>query len=159
MSLAFYFNSSTVDGLTRLILGALIMVMLLREKALAARLLGIAFASVTVFNILLLVTDGMLPPLTDYLNPQETVPLVWAMVGLVPFSYYFPELVFTCEMRWVRGFFIGYAIFATLLAFVQAYAAAIGRRPARPRRASLHPDRRPTRTRRRSTRLGGRGIR
>jgi signal transduction histidine kinase/class 3 adenylate cyclase/ActR/RegA family two-component response regulator len=127
MSLAFYFNSSTVDGLTRLILGALIMVMLLREKALTARLLGIAFASVTVFNILLLVTDGMLPPLTDYLNPQETVPLVWAMVGLVPFSYYFPELVFAREMRWVRGFFIGYAIFATLLAFVQAYAAAIGR--------------------------------
>ena len=94
MSLEFFFNSGSVAGLTRLVLSAVIMVILFRGKSRSAKLLGITFAGTTVFNIMLLVTDGMLPPFTDYLDPAETVPLLWIMFGLVPFAYYFPELSF-----------------------------------------------------------------
>src|SRR5258708_3768497 len=104
MSLEFFFNSSSVAGLTRLVLGAVIMLILLRGKSQTARLLGITFAGATVFNIFLLITDAMLPPFTDYLNPAETVPLLWIMIGLVPFAYYFPELVFKLEEAGARVF-------------------------------------------------------
>jgi signal transduction histidine kinase/class 3 adenylate cyclase len=127
MSLEFFFNSSSVAGLTRLVLGAVIMLILFRGKSQTARLLGITFAGATVFNIFLLITDAMLPPFTDYLNPAETVPLLWIMIGLVPFAYYFPELVFKREEAGARFFFTLYAIVGTLVIGVQLYAAATGR--------------------------------
>ena len=126
MSLEFFFNSSTVAGLTRLVLSTVIMLILFRGKSQTARWLGITFAGATVFNILLLVTDAMLPPFTDYLNPAETVPLLWIMFGLVPFAYHFPELVFKREEAAARFFFSAYAIIGTLLIGVQWYAAATG---------------------------------
>jgi signal transduction histidine kinase/class 3 adenylate cyclase len=127
MSLEFFFNSNSVAGLTRLVLSAVIMVILFRGKSRTAKLLGITFAGATAFNIILLVTDGMLPPFTDYLDPAETVPLLWIMFGLVPFAYHFPELVFKREEVGARIFFTLYAIIGTLLIGVQLYAAATGR--------------------------------
>ena len=127
MSLEFFFNSGSVAGLTRLVLSAVIMVILLRGKTRTAQLLGITFAGATVFNVMLLVTDGMLPPFTDYLDPAETVPLLWIMFGLVPFAYHFPELVFKREEVGARFFFTLYAIIGTLLIGVQFYAARTGR--------------------------------
>lgn len=127
MSLEFFFNSSTVAGLTRLVLSTVIMLILLRGKSQTARWLGITFAGATVFNIFLLVTDAMLPPFTDYLDPAETVPLLWIMVGLVPFAYHFPELIFKREEVAARFFFTLYAVIGTLLIGVQLYAAATGR--------------------------------
>lgn len=127
MSLEFFFNSSSVAGLTRLVLSAVIMVILFRGKSHTARLLGITFAGATAFNILLLVTDAMLPPFTDYLDPAETVPLLWIMIGLVPFAYHFPALVFKREAAAARFFFTLYAIVGTLVIGVQLYAAATGR--------------------------------
>lgn len=127
MSLEFFFNSSSVAGLTRLVLSAVIMVILFRGKSHTARLLGITFAGATAFNILLLVTDAMLPPFTDYLDPAETVPLLWIMIGLVPFAYHFPALVFKREAAAARFFFTLYAIVGTLVIGVQFYAAATGR--------------------------------
>jgi len=127
MSLEFFFNSSSVAGLTRLVLSTVIMVVLFRGKSQTARWLGITFAGATVFNIFLLVTDAMLPPFTDYLDPAETVPLLWIMFGLVPFAYHFPELVFKREEVGARFFFTTYAILGTLLIGVQAYAASTGR--------------------------------
>jgi len=127
MSLEFFFNSGSVAGLTRLVLSVVIMVILFRGKSHTAKLLGITFAGTTAFNILLLVTDGMLPPFTDYLDPAETVPLLWIMFGLVPFAYNFPELVFKREEAAARFFFTLYAIIGTLLIGVQFYAAATGR--------------------------------
>src|SRR5678816_2521277 len=108
MSLEFFLNSNSVAGLTRLVLSAVIMVILFRGKSQTARLLGITFAGATVFNILLLITDAMLPPFTDYLDPAETVPLLWIMIGLVPFAYHFPELVFKREEVAARFFFTLY---------------------------------------------------
>src|SRR6185369_9695700 len=127
MSLEFFFTSSSVAGLTRLVLSAVIMLILFRGKSRTARLLGITFAGATVFNILLLITDAMLPPFTDYLDPAETVPLLWIMFGLVPFAYHFPELVFKREEAGARFFFTLYAIVGTLLIGAQLYAAATGR--------------------------------
>ena len=127
MSLEFFFNSNSVAGLTRLVLSAVIMVILFRGKSHTAKLLGITFAGATAFNIILLVTDGMLPPFTDYLDPAETVPLLWIMFGLVPFAYHFPELVFKREEVGARFFFTLYAIIGTLLIGVQFYAARTGR--------------------------------
>jgi signal transduction histidine kinase/class 3 adenylate cyclase len=127
MSLEFFFNSSSVAGLTRLVLSTVIMVILFRGKSQTARWLGITFAGATVFNIFLLVTDAMLPPFTDYLDPAETVPLLWIMFGLVPFAYNFPELIFKREEVGARFFFTAYAIVGTLLIGVQVYAAYIGR--------------------------------
>lgn len=127
MSLEFFFNSNSVAGLTRLVLSVVIMVILFRGKSRTAKLLGITFAGTTAFNIILLVTDGMLPPFTDYLDPAETVPLLWIMFGLVPFAYHFPELVFKREEVGARFFFTLYAIIGTLLIGVQSYAAATGR--------------------------------
>src|SRR5215510_335517 len=127
MSLEFFFNSNSVAGLTRLVLSTVIMVILFRGKSRTSRLLGITFAGATVFNVFLLVTDGMLPPFTDYLDPGETVPLLWIMFGLVPFAYHFPELVFKREEVGARFFFTLYAIIGTLLIGVQLYAAATGR--------------------------------
>jgi signal transduction histidine kinase/class 3 adenylate cyclase len=127
MSLEFFFNSNSVAGLTRLVLSVVIMVILFRGKSRTAKLLGITFAGTTAFNIILLVTDGMLPPFTDYLDPAETVPLLWIMFGLVPFAYHFPELVFKREEVGARFFFTLYAIIGTLLIGVQFYAAATGR--------------------------------
>jgi signal transduction histidine kinase/class 3 adenylate cyclase len=127
MSLEFFFNSGSVAGLTRLVLSAVIMVILFRGKTRTSQLLGITFAGATVFNIFLLVTDGMLPPFTDYLDPAETVPLLWIMFGLVPFAYHFPELVFKREEVGARFFFTLYAIIGTLLIGVQLYAARTGR--------------------------------
>ena len=127
MSLEFFFNSSSVAGLTRLVLSAVIMVILFRGKSQTARLLGITFAGATAFNILLLVTDAMLPPFTDYLDPAETVPLLWIMIGLVPFAYHFPALVFKREEAAARFFFTLYAVVGTLVIGVQLYAAATGR--------------------------------
>ena len=127
MSLEIFFNSGSVAGLTRLVLSAVIMVILFRGKSQTARLLGITFAGATAFNILLLVTDAMLPPFTDYLDPAETVPLLWIMIGLVPFAYHFPELVFKREEAAARFFFTLYAIVGTLLIGVQLYAAATGK--------------------------------
>ena len=49
------------------------------------------------------------------------------MIGLVPFAYHFPELVFKREEAGVRYFFTLYAIVGTLLIGVQFYAAATGR--------------------------------
>ena len=69
MSLEIFFNSGSVAGLTRLVLSAVIMVILFRGKSQTARLLGFTFAGATAFNIILLVTDAMLPPFTDYLDP------------------------------------------------------------------------------------------
>ena len=127
MSLEFFFNSGSVAGLTRLVLSAVIMVILFRGKSHTAKLLGITFAGATAFNIILLVTDAMLPPFTDYLDPAETVPLLWIMFGLVPFAYHFPELVFKREEVGARFFFTLYAIIGTLLIGVQVYAARTGR--------------------------------
>lgn len=127
MSLEFFFTSSSVAGLTRLVLSAVITVILFRGKSQTARLLGITFAGATAFNVILLVTDAMLPPFTDYLDPAETVPLLWIMFGLVPFAYHFPELVFKREEAGGRFFFTLYAIIGTLLVGVQFYAAATGR--------------------------------
>lgn len=127
MSLEFFFNSSTVAGLTRLVLSTVIMVILFRGRSQTARLLGITFAGATAFNVILLVTDAMLPPFTDYLDPAETVPLLWIMFGLVPFAYHFPELVFKREETAARFFFTIYAVIGTLLIGVQFYAAATGR--------------------------------
>src|SRR5262245_59244078 len=127
MSLEIFFNSGSVAGLTRLVLSAVIMVILFRGKTRTAQLLGITFAGATAFNIFLLVTDGMLPPFTDYLDPAETVPLLWIMFGLVPFAYHFPELVFKREEVVARFFFTLYAVVGTLLIGVQLYAAATGR--------------------------------
>jgi len=127
MSLEFFFNSSSVAGLTRLVLSAVIMVILFRGKSQTARLLGITFAGATAFNVILLVTDGMLPPFTDYLDPAETVPLLWIMIGLVPFAYHFPELVFKREEAAARFFFTLYAVVGTLVIGVQFYAAATGK--------------------------------
>jgi len=127
MSLEFFFNSGSVAGLTRLVLSAVIMVILFRGKSQTSRLLGITFAGATVFNFLLLITAAMLPPFTDYLAPGETVPLLWIMIGLVPFSYHFPELVFKREEAGARFFFTLYAIVGTLVIGVQFYAAATGR--------------------------------
>src|SRR5258705_13749132 len=123
MSLEFFFNSNSVAGLPRLVLSAVIMVILLRGKSQTARLLGITFAGATAFNILLLITDAMLPPFTDYFDPAETVPLLWIMFGLVPFAYHFPELVFKREEVGARFFFTLYAVVGTLLIGVQFYAA------------------------------------
>lgn len=103
------------------------MVILFRGKSQTARLLGITFAGATAFNILLLVTDAMLPPFTDYLDPAETVPLLWIMIGLVPFAYHFPALVFKREEAAARFFFTLYAVVGTLVIGVQLYAAATGR--------------------------------
>src|SRR5215510_11873035 len=127
MSLEFFFNSNSVAGLTRLVLSVVIMVILFRGKSHTAKLLGITFAGTTAFNIILLVTDGMLPPFTDYLDPAETVPLLWIMFGLVPFAYHFPELVFKREAAAAQFFFTLYAILGTLTIGVQLYAAATGR--------------------------------
>jgi len=127
MSLEFFFNSSSVAGLTRLVLSTVIMVILFRGKSRTSRLLAITFAGATVFNVILLVTDAMLPPFTDYLDPAETVPLLWIMFGLVPFAYHFPELVFKREEVGASFFFTLYAIIGTLLIAVQFYAAATGR--------------------------------
>jgi signal transduction histidine kinase/class 3 adenylate cyclase len=69
----------------------------------------------------------MLPPFTDYLDPAETVPLLWIMIGLVPFAYHFPELVFKREEAAARFFFTLYAVVGTLVIGVQFYAAATGR--------------------------------
>lgn len=127
MSLEFFFTSTSVAGLTRLVLSTVIMVILFRGRSQTARLLGITFAGATAFNIILFVTDAMLPPFTDYLDPAETVPLLWIMFGLVPFAYHFPELVFKREEVGARFFFTSYAIIGTLLIGVQFYAAATGR--------------------------------
>lgn len=127
MSLEFFFTSSSVAGLTRLVLSTVIMVILFRGRSQTARLLGITFAGATAFNIILFVTDAMLPPFTDYLDPAETVPLLWIMFGLVPFAYHFPELVFKREEVGARFFFTAYAVIGTLLIGVQFYAAATGR--------------------------------
>jgi len=127
MSLEFFFNSNSVAGLTRLVLSTVIMVILFRGKSQTARWLGITFAGATAFNIFLLITDAMLPPFTDYLDPAETVPLLWIMFGLVPFAYHFPELVFKREEAGARFFFTLYAVLGTLVIGVQLYAAATGR--------------------------------
>ena len=126
MSLEFFFNSSSVAGLTRLVLSTVIMVILFRGKSQTARWLGITFAGATVFNLLVFISDSMLPPFTDYLAPTETVPLLWIMFGLVPFAYHFPELVFKREETGAQIFFTSYAIIGTLLVGVQTYAAATG---------------------------------
>jgi signal transduction histidine kinase/class 3 adenylate cyclase len=49
------------------------------------------------------------------------------MIGLVPFAYHFPELVFKREESVARFFFTLYAVVGTLLIGVQFYAAATGR--------------------------------
>src|SRR5215475_3810362 len=127
MSLEFFFTSGSVAGLTRLVLSTVIMLILFRGKSQTAKWLGITFLFTTVFNVLLFISDSMLPPFTDYISPGETVPLIWIMVGLVPFAYHFPELIFKREEAAAQFFFTLYAILGTLTIGVQLYAAAIGR--------------------------------